>query len=80
VRLSGVQKPLKVLYEHTFLRVRVATRPSLKVWDQKMFGLVNVWVSEAYFSYWECLLFYVEHTEMYMNIIKRSDRINEVLY
>jgi len=30
-------------------------------------------------SYWECLIFYVEHTKLYVNIIKSSVRISEVL-
>jgi len=35
----------------------------------------------VYISYWECLIFYVEHTEIYMNITKSSVRItiSEVL-
>jgi len=35
-------------------------------------------MSQVYISYWECLIFYVEHTEIHMNIVKGSVRIREV--
>jgi len=44
-------------------------------------GPEGAWISEMfrYISYWECLIFYVEHTVIYMNIIKSSVWISEVL-
>jgi len=48
-------------------------------------GPEGVWISEmlgfekyVYNSYWEYLIFYVEHTEIYMNINKSSIQISEV--
>jgi len=32
-----------------------------------------------FISYWKCLIFCVEHTQSYMNIIKSGVRISEFL-